>query len=60
MEELFNIVVEEFVRIWHGLVVAEVIDEVRTCRFVEVRGGLERSFTGSDVAAEFRTDVDRA
>lgn len=61
MEELFRIVDEEFVRRWVGLVVAAVIDEVRMCRFVEVSGGLERSFTGSDVAAdEFRTDVDRA
>ncbi|EDN97811.1 hypothetical protein SS1G_12665 [Sclerotinia sclerotiorum 1980 UF-70] len=52
---------EDFLRRWPGLAVVEVLDEVQMYRFKEVMGGLERSFTGSDVAADvFRIEVDRA
>jgi hypothetical protein len=57
VEGLFRMVDEDFVRRWTDLAVVEVLDEVQMCRFIEVMGGLERSFTGSDA---FRIEVDRA
>lgn len=61
MGGLFTGVDIEFVRRRAGrAVVAALIDDVRMCRFVEVIGGLERSFTGSDVeAVVVRTEADR-